>query len=104
MCNKMERFGIKNTNWERILKTLRANGKVIHVLLFGSRAKGTYKPGSDIDICLKGNDLNNSDILTLKTAVDALDLPWQIDLVHYDTLADPAVKEHIDRVGIILGE
>lgn len=96
------RFGIKAVHWAKILGLLQANGKVTDILLFGSRAKGNFKPGSDIDLCLIGNQLDEQELLSLKTAVDSLDLPWEIDLIVFDLLSDEAVKEHIQRVGISL--
>ena len=95
-------WGIKSANWDKILSLLQGNGKVSDILLFGSRAMGNFRPGSDIDLCLKGSQLNEHDFLKLRTALDMLDLPWQIDLIDYETLQDDAVREHIDRVGISL--
>lgn len=100
----MDRFGIKSDHWLRILDVLRANDRVLQVLLFGSRAKGNFKPGSDIDLCLKGGNLDAGDILSLRTAIDALDLPWQVDLAHYESITDQALINHIDRVGINLSD
>ncbi len=94
------RFGIKAVHWDKILDLLQANGKVTDILLFGSRAKGNFKPSSDIDLCRIGNQLDEHELLKLKTSVDSLDLPWEIDLIVFDLLSDEAVKEHIQRGGI----
>lgn len=96
------RYGIKAKYWDQILGLLHSDPGVKQILLFGSRAKGNFKPGSDLDLCLKGAELTERDLLKLRTALDALDLPWRIDLIHYESLSDLAVKEHVDRVGIIL--
>lgn len=92
--------GIKQETWDRIIGILRSNPAVEEIILFGSRAKGNFKPGSDIDICIKGSTLTVQDINILAQALDELNLPWEIDLLRYEEISDPAVIEHIDRVGI----
>ena len=69
--------------------------------MFGSRAKGNYKIGSDVDLAIKGGRLTYE--ITARLA-DCLNedkpLPYFFDVVHYDAIAEPKLKEHIDRVGI----
>ncbi len=77
--------------------------KIQTVILFGSRAKGTAKQGSDIDLALIGNaPLTFRDICRLDNQLDELDLPYQIDLIDYHTITNSELKDHIDRVGIII--
>jgi predicted nucleotidyltransferase len=95
-------YGIDDTIWERILSILKAHSAIEQIILFGSRAKGNFRNGSDIDLALKGKALSADDILDLRLTLDELNLPWEIDLLHYEAITDPAVKEHIDRVGILL--
>jgi predicted nucleotidyltransferase len=85
-----------------IISVFQSNPLVTEVILFGSRAKGNFKPGSDIDICLKGTNITYIVLKNLQTELDNLDLPWTIDLLHYESIPDPVVIEHIDRVGIKL--
>jgi predicted nucleotidyltransferase len=68
------------------------------VWLFGSRAMGSYKPGSDIDLCLEGKNLNHNNRLLLLRELDDLLLPWRIDLVIMHQL-DQNLLSHINRVG-----
>jgi len=98
----MLRYGIEDSIWERILSVLKANASIKQIILFGSRAKGNFRNGSDIDLALKGKSISADDVLDLRLKLDELNLPWEIDLLHYETITDPAVKEHIDRVGIEL--
>lgn len=97
----MTRYGIEQEILERILSVLRSNPEIEQIILFGSRAKGNFKNGSDIDIALKGAGLTFQDMQDLRIALDDLNLPWEIDLLHYDTANDAAVKEQVDRVGIV---
>lgn len=77
--------------------------KIDRVRIFGSRALGTYKPGSDIDLAIEGRLLELNDLLDARVKLDNLMLPYRFDLVNYKQLAnnDP-IKEHIDRVGMVI--
>jgi predicted nucleotidyltransferase len=70
--------------------------------VYGSRAKGNYRPGSDIDIALFGTTLTPQHLLTLDNRLDDLLLPYQIDLCHFDTLQNPTLIDHIQRLGITI--
>src|SRR5437899_5244103 len=90
--------GLTEAQAENIRSVFAAHHKVQEVVLFGSRAKGNYKPGSDIDFALKGEALKLDDLLTLHNRLDALDLPYTFDLVIYATIANADVLDHIGRV------
>jgi len=79
---------------------LETNPRIDKGIIFGSRAKGNYKDGSDIDIAIKGENLKLDDILALKVKLDDLDLPYNIDLINYADIKEPDLTEHIDRVGV----
>ena len=66
--------------------------------LLSSRAMGSYKPGSDIDLCLEGKNLNHNNRLLILSAVDDLLLPWSIYLVIMHQL-DQNLLSHINRFG-----
>lgn len=70
--------------------------------VYGSRAKGNYRTGSDIDMALFGADLSPQHLLALENRLDDLLLPYQIDLCHFDTLQNPALIDHIQRMGITI--
>lgn len=98
----MEIFGLRTADIQQLLEVLYSLPEVEEVWLFGSRAKGNYRKGSDIDLAIKGRSLTNQQLLQLQVAVDDLWLPYYIDVLHYDTLSDEAVKAHIDQYGIPL--
>ena len=97
----MMMYGLKNDTLKKNLNVLRRYKQIHDVILFGSRAIGTYKNGSDIDLCLKG-DLNTKLLLNIMTDLDSLFLPYEVDLSIYDKIDNDDLKEHIDRVGIKL--
>lgn len=74
--------------------------KIKDILLFGSRAKESAKKGSDIDLAIVGDDLGFRDVCRVAMKLDELDLPYKIDLINYNAITNPTLKEHIDRVGI----
>ncbi len=95
-------FGIDDNDVERIVDILKSNRRISAAILFGSRAKGSYEPGSDIDIAIKGPKLELGDIIDLKISLDDLSLPFKFDLVNYESISETALIDHIDRVGIKL--
>lgn len=98
------KYGIPCKAWKLILAMIRQTAPESEVILYGSRAKGNYMPGSDIDLCLKGASLKSSELLTIRIALDDLDLPWEIDLVPEQNITNPLLIEHIDRVGIKIND
>lgn len=94
------KFGLDNMDLENILKIIKSCQKVDSAILFGSRAKGTFSNGSDIDIALKGENIVLNDVLDLLNELDDLLLPYKFDLVIFDRIEEVELKEHINRVGI----
>ena len=74
---------------------------VEQAILYGSRAKGNYKEGSDIDLTVKGN-LTFDDLVKMSVNLDDLNLPWKIDLSLYTQIENKDLLDHIDRVGIAI--
>lgn len=93
--------GILKEYSDRILAVL-DKPCVNQIILFGSRAKGTYSPGSDIDLALDAPTLSLKDLWQISDELEALDLPWRIDLVVLHLITTPELVEHIHRVGQVL--
>ncbi len=74
------------------------------VILYGSRALGTYKTGSDIDLTFIGKQLSFSDVLKLEAELDDLLTPYSFDLSVFHELDNPKLIEHINRVGVVFYE
>ena len=75
--------------------------EVDRVVLYGSRAKGTYRPGSDIDLTLYLNDSHSLNLLSrVSHALDDLDIPWGVDLSIYEFIENNDLLDHIQRQGI----
>jgi len=92
------KFGLSEHDIDLIIQTIELFSEVKEVIIFGSRAMGSYKPASDLDLALKGSI--TLDILAgLKTKLDEeIPLPYMFDLVDYDKTSKE-LKEHIDKFG-----
>lgn len=93
------KFGLSEKDIQSIQDTLRKFPKVSEAIIYGSRAKGNYRPGSDIDLTLKGNDLSHHDLLNIELALDDLLLPYKMDVSLHHQLDNPQLLNHIARVG-----
>jgi uncharacterized protein len=71
-------------------------------VVYGSRANGNYRKGSDIDLVLFGDGLTEKVMSRLYWALDDLLLPYKIDLSLFSALKHPALIDHIQRVGIVV--
>jgi predicted nucleotidyltransferase len=92
-------FGLAPSVLARLRAELARTAHLQRALIFGSRAKGNYRRGSDIDIALFGPELTNAEVADLDRRIDDLLLPYQVDICLVDTLENPALLEHIQRVG-----
>ncbi|MFZ4463698.1 MAG: nucleotidyltransferase domain-containing protein [Bacteroidales bacterium] len=75
--------------------------EVEKVLMYGSRAKGNFKNGSDIDLSLVGEKLTLSLQNKIESAIDALLLPYTFDFSIFHQISNPDLISHIERVGIV---
>ncbi|WP_293013047.1 nucleotidyltransferase domain-containing protein [Mongoliibacter sp.] len=73
-------------------------------MLYGSRAKGNYRPGSDIDLTLLGESLDLTELQKIEIELDDLMLPYKIDLSIHHKIQNSDFLEHIQRVGKIFYE
>ncbi|MBL7774612.1 MAG: nucleotidyltransferase domain-containing protein [Saprospiraceae bacterium] len=94
-------FGLKEHDIAAINRCFRKYPAIEQVVLYGSRAKGNYKKGSDIDLTLVGDTLTFDQLLQLEIELDDLLLPYKIDLSLRHLIDNPALLEHIQRVGKI---
>lgn len=86
----------------RIAEVLVRFPEVETATLFGSRAKGTHRLGSDIDLALAGSGLDWRTVGRIYDALDDLLLPYNFSLIRHDADTDPDVAAHIARVGVLL--
>jgi len=95
-------YGLNDTEIQLIREVLKHYPEVKQAILYGSRAKGNYRPASDIDLTLVGAALTLTHLLDIENRLDDLLLPYKIDLSLFSTIENPALLEHIGRVGLVL--
>ena len=96
----MNRFGLKPETIAEINQIFSTYSEISKVVLYGSRAKGNYKNGSDIDLTLISDRLNHRQLLQIQNQIDDLLLAYSIDLSIFSSIDNLHLIEHIDRVGI----
>lgn len=94
-------FGLTDNSYQLIKNIFTLYPKVKEVVLFGSRALGTEKPGSDLDLALKGEGIELEDLLSINNTLEGLPLAYGYDVIDYQPITNSALQEHIDRHGII---
>jgi predicted nucleotidyltransferase len=94
------KFGLKESDIELIKKVFSNYPEDEKVILYGSRAKGTYKPASDIDLTLLGDKLNLTTLQKIEIDLDDLLLPYFFDVSIFNQISNPDLVEHIERVGV----
>lgn len=95
------KFGLKNEIIEKINKVFAQYPQVEEAILYGSRAKGNFKNGSDIDLALKGDKLTLSLANKISLKIDDLLLPYSFDISVYSLIDNPDVIDHIKRNGVV---
>jgi uncharacterized protein len=96
------KHGLKESAVAEICAILSRYPQVEKAVLYGSRAKGSHKTGSDIDLTLVGNaGLNMNILYKVMEDLDELYLPYSFDLSIFKDIRDRDVLEHIRRVGIV---
>ncbi len=93
------KFGLNSSTLQKIQSVLKKYREIEEVLIYGSRAKGNYREGSDIDITLKGEKLTHSLLSSIEQDIDELNTPYLFDISIYHLLKSPSLVDHIDRVG-----
>jgi predicted nucleotidyltransferase len=96
----MKNMGISESVLSTIKTVFLNYPEVEKAVLFGSRAKGNFYEGSDIDIAIFGEKLNFEKVLDISIELDKIDLLQTIDLVHFEKIKEAELKKHIERVGI----
>ena len=103
MNNVKEQFGLSAKVVPRLQDVFKKYPVVEEVILFGSRAKGNCRKGSDIDLSLRG-EIDYNTLSKIETEIDDLLLAEMVDLNRYNDLKNEALKEHINRVGKVFYE
>ncbi|MGB3777846.1 MAG: nucleotidyltransferase domain-containing protein, partial [Tunicatimonas sp.] len=97
--NTVPNFGLSEEVIDLLVSVFTSVDKIEKVVVFGSRAKGNYRPGSDIDMAVFAADFTSNDLVNLLLKIDDLTLLYHVDCINYATVTNAALRGHIDRVG-----
>jgi predicted nucleotidyltransferase len=92
-------FGLNDSTIDRLQEVFRRYNEVDEVIIYGSRAKGNFRNGSDIDITVKGKGINRKIMSNIWQDIEDLNFPYKVDLSDFDNLNTPNLSAHIERVG-----
>ncbi|HSX14198.1 MAG TPA: nucleotidyltransferase domain-containing protein [Chlamydiales bacterium] len=93
-------FGLKKTDLQAIIQLLKFHPEVKKAIIFGSRAMGNYKAGSDVDIAIQGDVSEETAWIISSELNERLPLPYKFDVVAYTEKTNPDLIKHIDQFGI----
>lgn len=101
MANDKLIFGLAEHHYRALTELFRRHASIERVLIFGSRAKGSAKPWSDIDLAVVAPGMSDQEFSQLLSELDGLDLVFKLDLLHFDRLTgQPKLREAIERQGL----
>lgn len=99
--NDLSASGLPDDTVRAIQLVLKQHPQVISAVLYGSRAKGNFREGSDIDLTLKTDpSADTALLLQIENQLDELNTPYQFDLSLFHHINNPSLIEHISRVGV----
>jgi uncharacterized protein len=94
-------FGLLESDLISIQEELRKHESVEEAILFGSRAKGNFRSGSDVDLALRGKNLDFETISQISYFLnEETIMPYKFDVVNYHSIQETELVRHIDRVGV----
>lgn len=96
--------GLSLETLEEIARVLAAEPQVEKAILYGSRAKGTHRNGSDVDLVVSGAHLTDETLGSIRLAFDEGPLPYRFDVAILERIKHAALRDHIQRVGIPIYE
>jgi predicted nucleotidyltransferase len=86
---------------EEIRAVFKRHPEVERATLFGSRAKGNFREGSDIDLALEGDALEGRHLATMLGELEETLIPQKVDLLLKKTLRHQELMDHIERAGVV---
>ncbi|MBF0433614.1 MAG: nucleotidyltransferase domain-containing protein [Fibrobacteria bacterium] len=92
-------YGLNNRTISSVCAVFSSHANIHKAILYGSRAKGNFHTGSDIDLTFFGDNISPQLLGTIYDELDDLLLPYTFDLSVYADLKNTELREHIDKVG-----
>lgn len=98
-------FGLSYSQLEEIKRVIASFDRIDRAVIFGSRAMGTHKPGSDVDICVYGQQVDTNAATELSRRLNnETTIAFMIDVVAYSGMDNVSLQHHIDQEGVVIFE
>jgi uncharacterized protein len=96
-------FGLRDTDITYMKDLFRQHPDIEQVWVYGSRAKGTNRPGSDVDLALIGPDVKRETVSYVHFVLEEdSPMPFFFDVLYWNTLSNQTLKDEIERTGKVL--
>src|SRR5690242_13332374 len=92
-------FVLSDKDIQKIQLVFQTFPEVKKVILYGSRAKGNFRPGSDIDLVIQESAVDFQTMNRISSALEMLHLPYTFDLSVFEKISDTDLIDHINRIG-----
>ncbi len=92
-------FGLENKIIEQINSVFKQYPGIQRVVIYGSRAKGNWRNGSDIDLAIIAPEMTTEDLIKIKTQIDDLPIAYNVDLSLFHYIDNQSLINHIQRIG-----
>jgi len=97
---RADRYGLTEKDFDTIIAAITSVSEIKKVILFGSRAKGNYRPGSDVDLAIEADGDSHRVAIHLAAKLnEESPLPYMFDVIDADGITEQPLIEHIRRVG-----
>ncbi len=102
MCNvkSAANMGLTTQQYDLIVQTVFKDPAVDSAYIFGSRAMGTFKDGSDVDIVIAGQKVTLNTVAHILETLEYSTLPYKVDIVVKSQIESLALLEHIKEHGV----
>ncbi|WP_053405524.1 nucleotidyltransferase family protein [Persicobacter sp. CCB-QB2] len=96
-------FGISEQSWRQLIEALSRFPQIERAVIFGSRALGNYKRGSDIDLAIYGKQVDERLLFQLRSFIEEETfIPYFMDILHYEKITHLPLRNHIDQEGKVI--
>lgn len=102
MVRTQTEIGLSEKSLHELQSILSSFSEIEKVIVYGSRALGTFQNGSDLDLALLGNKVSFDTILKVKTVFSESYLPIFVDVLDYKSIKNIELKHHIDTFGKVI--
>ncbi len=101
LSHEQGQFGLSPARLEAIVAVLHDHREVERAVVFGSRAMGTFKTGSDVDLCIFGSDVDSELATRLERVMnEQTPTPYRVDVLAYTEIENVSLRQQIDQVGV----